>query len=134
MHRKAVNRACVTWTVVTWTVVITKFVAQTVIICTVTIRTVSHNLLTLTEQTDAEIFKLGWACKNCESRILKWKVLVWFNLKGEFNKQVSSVATVGMFNWTLFHNSNWTKVVWQPKKLGCSTRIMFDDKIDNCQT
>jgi hypothetical protein len=86
MHRKAVNRACVTWTVVTWTVVIRKFIAQTV-----TIRTVDPNLLTLTEQTDEEIFKLGWACKKCESRILKWKVLVWFNLKGEFNKQVSSV-------------------------------------------
>ncbi len=29
-------------------------------------------------------------------------------------------GTCGMFDWTLFDNSNQTKVVRQPKKLGCS--------------
>ena len=38
-------------------------------------------------------------------------------------------ATVGMFDWRLFDNSNQTKVVWRPKKLGCSTQIMFDGKL-----
>ena len=39
------------------------------------------------------------------------------------------VATVGMFDWRLFDNSNGTKIVQQPKKLGCSTQIMFDGKL-----
>ena len=48
-------------------------------------------------------------------------------------------ATVGMFDWRLFDNSNRTKVVQQPKKLGCLTQIMFDSdyvrrKIDSCRT
>ncbi len=43
-------------------------------------------------------------------------------------------ATVGMFDWRLFdwrlfNNSNQTKVVRRPKKLGCSTHIMFDGKM-----
>ena len=38
-------------------------------------------------------------------------------------------ATVGMFDWRLFDNSNRTKVVRRPKKLGCSTQIMFDGKL-----
>jgi hypothetical protein len=38
-------------------------------------------------------------------------------------------ATVGMFDWRLFDNSNRTKVVRQPKKLGCLTKIMFDGKL-----
>jgi hypothetical protein len=50
------------------------------------------------------------------------------------NILLDSEATVGMFDWRLFDNSNRTKVVWRPKKLGCSTRIMFDDKTDNCRT
>ena len=29
------------------------------------------------------------------------------------------MATVGMFDWRLFDNSNRTKVVWWPIKLGC---------------
>ncbi len=40
-------------------------------------------------------------------------------------------GTCGMFDWTLFDNSNQTKVFRRPKKLGCSTQNMFDDKIDN---
>ncbi len=39
------------------------------------------------------------------------------------------MATVGMFDWRLFDNSNRTKVVRRPKKLGCSTQIMFDGKL-----
>jgi hypothetical protein len=34
-----------------------------------------------------------------------------------------------MFDWRLFDNSNRTKVVRRPKKLGCSTQIMFDRKL-----
>ncbi len=40
-----------------------------------------------------------------------------------------SLATVGMFDWRLFDNSNRTKVVRRPKKLGCSTQIMLDGKL-----
>ncbi len=29
----------------------------------------------------------------------------------------------------MFNNLNWTKVVQQPKKLGCLTQIMFDGKL-----
>jgi hypothetical protein len=39
------------------------------------------------------------------------------------------MTTVGMFDWRLFDNSNRTKVVRRPKKLGCSTQIMFDRKL-----
>ena len=38
-------------------------------------------------------------------------------------------STCGMFDWTLFDNSNQRKVVRRPKKLGCSTQIMFDGKL-----
>ncbi len=38
-------------------------------------------------------------------------------------------GTCGMFDWTLFDNSNRRKVVRRPKELGCSTRIMFDGKL-----
>jgi hypothetical protein len=34
-----------------------------------------------------------------------------------------------MFDWRLFDNSNRTKVVRRPKKLGCLTQIMFDGKV-----
>ncbi len=40
-----------------------------------------------------------------------------------------SKGTCGMFDWTLFDNSNRRKVVRRPKKLGCSTGIMFDRKL-----
>jgi hypothetical protein len=118
----------VTWTVVTWTVVIRKFVAQTVIICTVTIRTVDPNLLKLTEKTDAEIFKLGWDCKNCESRILKRKVLVWFNWKGEFNKQVSSVDIQNPFKYSR-SRLMWSRIMlseWPgPKSLYINVWLLY---------
>ena len=45
------------------------------------------------------------------------------------NILLDSEATVGMFDWRLFDNSNRTKVVRRPKKLGCSTQIMFDGKL-----
>ncbi len=41
----------------------------------------------------------------------------------------NKLATVGMFDWRLFDNSNRTKVVRRPKKLGCLTQIMFDRKL-----
>jgi hypothetical protein len=52
----------------------------------------------------------------------------------ESNKQrylqfLAEMATVGMFDWRLFDNSNRTKVVRRPKKLGCSTQIMFNGKL-----
>jgi hypothetical protein len=42
--------------------------------------------------------------------------------------KLRTMATVGMFDWRLFDNSNRTKVVQRPKKLGCLTQIMCDRK------
>jgi hypothetical protein len=56
----------------------------------------------------------------------------YVNLLSVFNITILFVvimATVGMFDWRLFDNSNRTKVVRRPKKLGCLTQIMFDGKL-----
>ncbi len=39
------------------------------------------------------------------------------------------LATGGMFDWTLLDNWNQRKVVQRPKKLGCSTQVMFNRKL-----
>jgi hypothetical protein len=46
-------------------------------------------------------------------------------------KRVFYLGTCGMFDWSLFDNSNWTKVVWRPKKLGCLAQIKFDWQFSN---
>jgi hypothetical protein len=52
----------------------------------------------------------------------------FFQIKTVFSSVIPK-ATVGMFDWRLFDNSNRTKVVWRPKKLGCLTQIMFNGKL-----
>ncbi len=39
-------------------------------------------------------------------------------MRAKLIKQHCELATVGIFDWTLFDNSNWTKVVRRPSKGG----------------